>query len=115
MVYMAPFIRLKVSAPLYYMFVLFALICAGLLGASMFTTGIIFSITPLTATGIILLALAVASMTLWYVYKTPPNQGMMTIERQIPVVAYTTNNMNTMKRNKSDTDLELINRESQGV
>jgi hypothetical protein len=96
------------------MFVVFALICAGLLGASLFTTGIIFSITPLTAAGIVLLALAVASMTLWYVYKKPQHQGMMPIEKQTPV-AYTTNNMNTMKRNKSDTDLELINRESQGV
>ena len=99
------------------MFVLFALICVGLLGACLFTTGIIFSITPLTAAGIILLALAVASMTLWYVYKKPQTQGMMPIEKQAPA-AYTTNNMNTMntmKRNKSDTDLELINRESQGV
>lgn len=90
------------------MFVLFALICAGLLGASLFTTGIIFSMTPLTAAGIVLLALAIMSMVLWYVYKKPQNQGMMPIERQVPVVAYTTNNMNTMKRNKSDTDLELI-------
>jgi len=52
------------------------------------------------------LALATVGMIVWYVYKTP--QGMMPIERQVPVVAYTTNNMNTMKRNKSDTDLELI-------
>jgi len=43
------------------MFVVLALICVGLLGASLFTTGIIFSITPLTAAGIVLLALAVAS------------------------------------------------------
>lgn len=97
------------------MFVVFALICAGLLGACLFTTGIIFSMMSLTVAGIILLALAVASMALWYVYKMPPNQGLMPIERQVPVVAYTTNNMNTMKRNKSDTDLELINRESQGM
>jgi len=89
------------------MFVVFALICTGLLGASLFTTGIIFSMTPLTAAGIVLLALAVASMALWYVYKMPQTQGLMQIERQ-PAVAYTTNNMNTMKRNKSDTDLELI-------
>ena len=99
------------------MFVVLALICAGLLGACLFTTGIIFSMMSLTVAGIILLALAVASMALWYIYKMPPNQGLMPIEKQTPV-AYTTNNMNTMntmKRNKSDTDLELINRESQGV
>jgi len=46
-------------------------------------------------------------MALWYVYKKPQHQGMMPIEKQTSA-AYTTNNMNTMKRNKSDTDLELI-------
>ena len=96
------------------MFVVFALICAGLLGACMFTTGIIFDMMTLTIPGIVLLALAVASMALWYVYKKPQHQGMMPIEKQTSA-AYTTNNMSTMKRNKSDTDLELINRESQGV
>ena len=96
------------------MFVVFALICVGLLGACLFTTGIIFDMMTLIIPGIVLLALAVASMALWYVYKKPQNQGMMPIEKQTPA-AYTTNNMNTMKRNKSDTDLELINRESQGA
>jgi len=88
------------------MFLVFALICVGLIGACLFTTGILFGMMPLTIPGIILLALATVGMIVWYVYKTP--QGMMPIERQVPVVAYTTNNMNTMKRNKSDTDLELI-------
>jgi sugar phosphate permease len=91
------------------MFVVLALICLGLLGACLFTTGIIFSMMSLTIAGIILLALSIASMALWYVYKKPQNQGMMPIEKQQQTpVAYTTNNMNTMKRNKSDTDLELI-------
>ena len=103
--------RLKVYALLYYMFVVFALICVGLLGACLFTTGIIFDMMTLIIPGIVLLALAVASMALWYVYKKPQHQGMMPIEKQTPA-AYTTNNMNTMKRNKSDTDLELIS--SQG-
>ncbi len=103
--------RLKVHALLYYMFVVFALICVGLLGACLFTTGIIFDMMTLIIPGIVLLALAVASMALWYVYKKPQHQGMMPIEKQTPA-AYTTNNMNTMKRNKSDTDLELIS--SQG-
>ena len=91
------------------MLAILALICVGLLGASLFATGIIFSMTALTVPGIVLLALNTAGMVLWYVYHKPPTQ----IESQGPV-AYTTNNMNTMKRNKSDTDLELINRESQG-
>jgi len=87
------------------MLAVLSLICVGLLGACLFTTGIIFSMTPLTIPGIILLALATVGMIVWYVYKTP--QGLMPIEKQTPTV-YTTNNMNTMKRNKSDTDLELI-------
>ena len=97
------------------MFVVLALICLGLLGASLFTTGIIFDMMSLTVAGIIVLALSIASMTLWYIYKKPQNQGLMPIERQVPVAAYTTNNMNTMntmKRNKSDTDLELISSQS---
>ena len=101
-------VRLKVSALLYHMFVVLALICLGLLGACLFTTAIIFSMMSLIIAGIILLALSIASMALWCIYKLPQNQGLMPIERQVPVVAYTTNNMNTMKRNKSDTDLELI-------
>ena len=87
------------------MFLVFALICVGLIGACLFTTGIIFGMMPLTVAGIILLALAVLCMILWYVYKKPQNHAL--IEKQTSV-AYTTNNMNTMKRNKSDTDLELI-------
>ena len=90
------------------MFLVFALICVGLIGACLFTTGIIFGMMPLTVSGIVLLALAVLCMILWYVYKKPQNHAL--IEKQTSV-AYTTNNMNTintMKRNKSDTDLELI-------
>ena len=87
------------------MLAVLALICVGLLGASLFATGIIFSMTALTVPGIVLLALNTAGMVLWYVYHKPPTQ--IQIESQGPV-AYTTNNMNTMKRNKSDTDLELI-------
>ena len=92
------------------MFLVFALICVGLIGACLFTTGIIFGMMPLTVSGIVLLALAVLCMILWYVYYKKPQGGQspMSVERQVPVVAYTTNNMNTMKRNKSDTDLELI-------
>ena len=91
------------------MLAVFALICVGLLGACLFATGILFSMTVLTVPGIVLVALAVVSMVLWYVYKTPQDQNLIQTERQVP--AYTTNNMNTintMKRNKSDTDLELI-------
>lgn len=90
------------------MFAVFALICVGLLGAGLFASGIVFSMTALTVPGIVLLALAVVSMVLWHVYKTPQDQNLIQTERQVPAAAYTTNNMNTIKRNKSDTDLELI-------
>ena len=103
------------------MLAVLSLICVGLLGACLFTTGIVFGMMPLTVTGNVLLALTVVCMFVWYLYQKPQGQGQsqMQIERQGPVVAYTTNHMNTistintMKRNKSDTDLELINRESQ--
>jgi hypothetical protein len=94
-------------------FALFSIICVGLLGASLFTTGIIFSITPLVAAGIALLVLSIFSMLFYYVYCQQPN--IQSHSQLQGAAAYTTNNMNTMKRNKSDTDLELINRESQGV
>jgi len=124
-------------------FVLFSLICVGLLGGSLFTTGIIFSITPLVAAGIALLVLSIFSMLVYYIYC---QQATVQSHSQ-GTAAYTTNNMNTMnrtalapsafstkrnpniaennimltpsafstKRNKSDTDLELIGRRAEEV
>jgi len=97
------------------MLAVFVLICVGLLGACLFATGMIFGMMPLTVTGIAVLALTSVGMIFWYVYHKPQSQSLLQTEKQGPAVAYTTNNINTMKRNKSDTDLELINRESQGT
>ena len=105
-------------------YAVFGLICVGLLGACLFTTGIIFSMMPLVAAGIAILALSILGMLVYYVYcQQPTVQGQGTIQGSL---AYTTNNMNTMKRqqplqpsafstkrNKSDTDLELMSRQTE--
>lgn len=91
-------------------YAIFGLICVGLLGASLFTTGIIFSMTPMVGAGIVFLGLSIFGMLVHYVYcKQTPSQNLP--EQIKTAVHYTSNNMNTMKRNKSDTDLELINRQ----
>ena len=83
------------------------LICTGVAGAGLFTTGILLYMTPLIAVGIGLSAIAVGGMIVVYVYCRPPQQ----LQQQNQPI-YSTNNMSTMKRNKSDTDLELINRQT---
>ena len=98
------------------MYGIFGLICIGLLGASLFTTGILFSMTPLVIAGICLTALVILGMLLYYLYGQ--NQRQLQPHVSPPFhnpAAYSSNNMNSMKRNKSDTDLELINRQSEDV
>jgi ABC-type uncharacterized transport system permease subunit len=94
------------------MLYIFGLICVGLLGASLFTTGIIFSMTPMVAAGLVFLVLSIFGMLVHCVYYKQSLQP--TLPAQIKMaVHYTSNNMNTMKRSKSDTDLELISRQSE--
>ena len=92
------------------------LICTGVAGAGLFTTGILLYMTPLIAVGIGLSAVAVGGMIVTYVYCQPQNQTQQTNQtnqtNKTNQPIYSTNNMNTMKRNKSDTDLELINRQT---
>ena len=98
------------------MLYIFGLICVGLLGASLFTTGIIFMITPLVAAGIAILVLSIMGMLVHYVYCQQSSSQQPNLPSQIKMaVTYTSNNMNTMKRSKSDTDLELISRQNQDV
>ena len=79
-------------------YTIFGLICVGLLGASLFTSGIIFGMMPLVASGIAILALSIMAMLLYYIYCQQPSvQGQGAIQIH-GAVAYTTNNMNTMKR-----------------
>ena len=92
------------------MLYIFGLICVGLLGASLFTTGIIFSMTQMVAAGIVFLVLSIFGMLVHYVY-CQQSQTQPSLPKT--AVHYTSNNMNTMKRSKSDTDLELIGRQTE--
>lgn len=95
----------------------------GLLGASLFTTGILFSITPMVIAGIVLTTLVILGMLLMHLYgqRSVSQLSSQTPPSSFNPVAYSSNNMNninsinSMKRNKSDTDLELINRQSEDV
>jgi hypothetical protein len=90
------------------MFIALGLIAIGLAGASCFAVGIIWSLQAMVITGIILTALCIAGMGVFYWYSKPKP----TITHYNDV-KFSTNNMNTMKRNKSDTDLELINKQTE--
>ena len=93
-----------------------SIIVIGLLGASCFATGILFSMNELVITGIVFTGLFIISLGL-FIYFFPKKPS--TQVQNNPTQRYTTNNMNSMKRNKSDTDLELIGKngdgESEGV
>jgi len=86
------------------------LIALGLAGASCFAVGIIWSLQSMVITGITLTAFCIAGMGVVYWYSKPSNPTAITNSAD---VRFSTNNMNTMKRNKSDTDLELINKQSE--
>jgi branched-subunit amino acid ABC-type transport system permease component len=90
------------------------IICTGVLGGACFTTGIILRIEILTIVGICVLVLCIIALLLYYIFTRPLQQQQHPTLSTATAVAnlYSTNNMNTMKRNKSDTDLELINRET---
>lgn len=83
--------------------------CIGLclIGGGLFTTGFVLSISPLIATGIALIVIAILGLLVDYIFC---KKEAVRVHNPI---AYSTNNMNTMKRNKSDTDLELISRQSE--
>jgi len=87
------------------------LICTGVAGAGLFTAGILLYMTPLIAVGIGLSAISVGGMILVYVFYAPlqMQQNQQNQQNQQPRPIYT---INSMKRNKSDTDLELINRQT---
>jgi hypothetical protein len=85
-----------------------SLIAVALLGTSCFATGIVFSMNELVIVGIISLIVFIIGIGIFmYCF---PKQTQQTVQGN-PVQRYTTNNMNSMKRNKSDTDLELISKQ----
>ena len=93
------------------------IISTGVLGGACFTTGIVLRIEILIIIGICILILCILGLLLYYILSKPVQQQqqhptLSTVSAIAQASLYSTNNMNTMKRNKSDTDLELINRES---
>ena len=86
------------------------LIALGLLAASCFATGILFSMEPLVITGITLtiVFIVILALIMYFVPKSSTTQVQTN-----PTQRYTANNMNSMKRNKSDTDLELISKQEE--
>ena len=86
------------------------LIALGLLAASCFATGVLFSMEPLIITGIVATVVFIVILALiMYFFPKPSTTQVQTN----PTQRYTANNMNSMKRNKSDTDLELISRQGE--
>jgi type II secretory pathway component PulC len=73
-------------------------ITVGVLGGGLFGTGMLMSMEPLIITGIVLLALAIVIFCILF------------FKRPVPEVTTTPIRVssNSMKRNKSDTDLELM-------
>ena len=93
------------------------IISTGVLGGACFTTGIVLRIEILIIIGICILILCILGLLLYYILSKPVQQQqqhptLSTVSAIAQASLYSTNNMNTMKRNKSNTDLELINRES---
>ena len=83
----------------------------GGVGGILFATGLLLPMGPLVAAGIGLICASIVGLLINYFYCLKA-----TILSVPEGPRYSTNNMNTivnsMKRNKSDTDLELINRQT---
>ena len=92
----------------------------GIIGGILFVTGLLLPMAPLVATGIGLICASLVGLLMNYCYFSGPTvsiqQTQQTQQTQSEGPRYSTNNMNTIvngiKRNKSDTDLELINRQT---
>jgi len=97
------------------MLVLLGLITGGLLGASLFTTGMIFNKSSLVIAGITITSVQITGMGILYLCAKKPQSQLQIQGQSQNTVIYSSNNMNTMKRNKSDTDLELISRQSEEI
>ena len=93
------------------LFIVLFLVALALGGILCFTFGMLYSINALVIAGIVCLSLFIVSLTVFH-FCFSKQYFTKTHVQANPGRGFTTNNMNTMKRNKSDTDLELINRES---
>ena len=94
-------------------FIVLFLVALGVAGTVCFACGMVYSINALVIAGIVCISLFIISLTVFHICFSK-HYFTKTHVQTNPGKGFTTNNMNTMKRNKSDTDLELINRESKG-
>jgi hypothetical protein len=95
----------------------------GGVGGILFATGLLLPMDYLVAAGVGLICASIVGLLVNYVYclkpLVPSVQTQQTQQTQSDRPRYSTNNMNvianSMKRNKSDTDLELINKQSEAA
>ena len=92
-------------------FIVLFLVALAVAGISCFACGMVFSINALVIAGIVFISLFIVSLIVFH-FCFSKQYFTKTHVQTNPGRGFTTNNMNTMKRNKSDTDLELINRET---
>ena len=78
-------------------------ITLGVLGGGLFGTGFLMSMEPLTVTGIVLLAISILIFCILFLIKKPSNP----VTESANPIRHSPNALG-MKRNKSDTDLELM-------
>jgi len=79
-------------------------ITIGVLGGGLFGTGFLMSMEPLTITGIVLLAISILIFCILFLIKKPSNP----VTESANPIRHSPPNALGMKRNKSDTDLELM-------
>jgi hypothetical protein len=94
----------------------------GGVGGILFATGLLVPMDYLVAAGVGLICASIVGLLVNYVYclkPIPSVQTQQTQQTQSDRPRYSINNMNvianSMKRNKSDTDLELINRQTEAT
>lgn len=92
-------------------FIVLFLVALALTGIVCFACGMVYSINALVIAGIVCISLFIVCLTVFH-FCFSKQYFTKTHVQTNPGRGFTTNNMNTMKRNKSDTDLELINRET---
>jgi hypothetical protein len=93
------------------LFIVLFLVALALGGVLCFTFGMLYSINALVIAGIVCISLFIICLTVFH-FCFSKYYFTKTQVQTNPGRGFTTNNMNSMKRNKSDTDLELINRET---
>ena len=92
-------------------FIVLFLVILAVAGVTTFTIGFVYSMNDLLISGIVCISLFIICLTVFH-FCFSKYYFTKTQVQTNPGRGFTTNNMNSMKRNKSDTDLELINKET---